>query len=343
MHASYAQARLQLEGEIMSKCFTYRTLSLALAVMATACGGAAESGSTLEEAERPSETPASREELVRTLEQNPKDSAAREALQQLDEQADIDFGLLHKMEAMDGHEVRFFEPSPGNILVLEKYDLHELERAPRANETEGPATIDRIWARVAGDAPMPQALVEAQARQVRWVSEAELQAIIAADKAPSQDGELPDAPASVPSEMIEKHVTSDGNHFSGAQNGCGLTGAPRLAQWCWRNVTGNWGNKMHDITGHSSALAMYAGNLMTWRTRFDDSLHFTTVAPGQFWSWQGTSGSTCALPGVCWMHDGYWNVELQSADLNVDLWHWGGSFSDAGWPGPTLPVYHPEL
>jgi hypothetical protein len=313
--------------------------------MANACAGAAESGSIPEEAKSSSESPDARSELVRRLEQDPNDSAAQEALRGLDEQADVDFGLLHKMAAMDGHEVRFFEPSPGSVLVLEKYTLDQMARAPRPTQLEAnaPASLDQIWTRVAGDSPMPPALVEAQARQVRWVSEAELDSLMASDRTPQEEG-VWQPPAIVPAEdKVEKHVTNDGNHFTGAQNGCGLTSTPRVAQWCWTGATGPWHAKWKDITGHSSALAMVSGNLMTWRTRFNDSLNHTTVRPGEFWIWQGTSGSTCTLPGVCWMHDGYWNLELQNADVNVDIWHWGGSFSDAGWPGPVLPVYHPEL
>lgn len=294
-----------------------------------------------------------RAELDRILEEDPGNKSAWEELEALDQQADEDFGILLEMRAIDGHEVRFFEPSPGSILVLHKYTENETVDGPSPAAKDA-ASLEEIWANVAGSAPMPTVLSEALARRIRWVDEAEFQALVASSQSPEVRTGADPAPGTPEqrehlgptggsNELVPKHVTSSASHFINDQNGCGLTSSPRPAQWCWTNVTGRWGVVGSGMTGQSSALAMYDGIVMTWKTRYEGSTHRTVVLPGNFWYWQGISGSTCVLPGVCWMHEDEWEMELENAGTGVDEWHWGGSFSDAGWPGPLLPTYHPEL
>jgi hypothetical protein len=297
-------------------------------------------------------SPGRRGELHEILRNDPTDDAAWAELAELDRMEDEAFGLLLEAKAVDGHLVKFFEPVPGRIVVMEKYT----GQRPKERATDGaPPSLEQIWSRVTGGLEMPQVLVEAEERRVRHLAEAEAELLAAEAESPSPAdqsagpsspiavGEASDGSPNWPGLSLQ-HVTSSGSHFRDDQDGCDLQSGPVVESWCWLNRTGNWFEGFNNVSGHASALAMFGGNLMTWRTKVNSTTHNTTIQPGEFWELHNVAGSFCwPVPLICSMDDDNFSGEILDADVQIDLWHWGGSFSNPDWPGPAQPDYHPEL
>lgn len=79
------------------------------------------------------------------------------------------------------------------------------------------------------------------------------------------------------------------------------------------------------MEGMNAALAMFAGNQMTWRTTADGTSTNTTIRPNEMWS---ISAYVVYCTPWCWELDGKYGQQLLDAEVFVDMWHWGGAIYD---------------
>jgi len=171
---------------------------------------------------------------------------------------------------------------------------------------------------VHGAEALPAALVAAERRNAEQREEG-------APEASSPPAPMAGAPTradarSAPT-VTPQHVTSSGAHFRDDQHGCSPLNKPSW-QFCWLNRTGNW-RESQKATQTFQALAMFAGGVMTWKSNST----VNTVLVGEFWTGSAVGRKYCPLIGPCVLRNGDMTWEILDADLQVDQWHWGGSFS----------------
>jgi len=281
-------------------------------------------------------SPGRRGELMQILRYTPDDPQASAELAELDHQGELAFGLVAEVEPGPGRIVKFFEPEPGLVWVREKHGVSESS----AFVGLGPdATAQDLWAHLRGEEEMPKALAAAASR------EAELLANRYAPRAPVNMQQQDDEPApdhlldhgglgqplpSSPDDLIEKHAGS-AVHFISDHNGCAGLTSDEIHDWCWVERSGGWkeGRSSAEVMGAS--LAMFSGNVMTWRNQVGDAVDTATVRPGEHWNTFGRGAFQC-VP-FCWVSDVKVSSEIKDAEAFVDMWHFGGAIGSNGWAG----------
>jgi hypothetical protein len=266
-----------------------------------------------------------RRRLLAILRDSPNDQDASNQLAELEGQEDSEFGLIAQGENDQGHLVKFFEPKPGHLLIIQRY-YHGSVPENR------PTTISELWEDVANGQEMPSALKALDNTQKEAIKQR------LADGGPEYrepegpftfenepEDAFPPGHLPAPSKTLA-HVTGSGVHFHDDQLGCAVDFTADVnTAWCWLERSGGWFVFRDPAEGMNSALSMFAGNLMTWRTTVDGAVTNTTIRPNEMWSIDVYIGYCTPW---CWELDTDYGLQLLDAEAFVDMWHWGGAIYD---------------
>jgi hypothetical protein len=316
---------------------------LALAVCVTACGaeynalpddatGAQADGMPIAEAgDGIQNSTGRRAELHEIYKQNPSGSAAQAALDELramDRASWEQTGLLLEVELGPGHSLYISEPSPGRISLREKSGPLD-ESVIAKTELWPDGNVRTLYEALRPGEALPEVLSaalqrrdEAAASTTEALEPGEDEAT--ASQPPAGQPMLAEQPDLLPQKQLT-HVAS-GPHFRDDQHGCIPLLNPSRT-FCWLTRTGNW-LESKKSTKTSQTLAMVSGNLMTWRTREDEGESFTTVHPNELWTWSAEGKLACDIFNTCEYKARTLEGQVLDAEVNVDIWHFGGSFSN---------------
>lgn len=263
-----------------------------------------------------------RRRLLGVLKEAPNDQEANDQLAELEGAEDVAFGLIARRENDSGHLVKFFEPKPGRLVIIQRYYQGSVPE-------NRPSTISELWEDVAKGEEMPPALKALDDNQ----KEALKQRL--ADGGPEvREPEVPftfeneperahlSGDFAAPSKTLA-HVVGDGDHFMDDQLGCSVDNTADIdVSWCWLERSGGWFVWRDPAEGMATALAMFSGNVMTWRVTVDGATSNTTIRPNEIWS-----VNTCIVYCTpwCWELDTDYGISLLDAEAYVDMWHWGGA------------------
>lgn len=185
---------------------------------------------------------------------------------------------------------------------------------------------------------MPDVLAAAIERQSELALEAPATSDENAEVESSEGEPWPSEKATLNSRRL-LHVTGSGQHFRDDQYGC-PTNATASSEFCWLERSGNW-RESRKATLTLMVLAMFNGNLMTWKTTVSHNSDVVTVYPGEFWTFHGAGPLSCFI-GCFTRLERTMTGEILDAEPYVDMWHFGGMWSnDYAWLAPFVaPAPH---
>lgn len=189
---------------------------------------------------------------------------------------DIAMNLVARLEVQPNELVEFYEPSPGQIMVM---GAGAPTAAPIGEQTaDESADAGTIWSALTADAPMPEALVaaleRADARQLTSHNTPRQRPLVTNQSEFSKD---PNAPKPHAADLNEAaHLTSDwcdSTYYSTNVSGYGgiLGSCPT---WdfnvCWNHVTGNGWASHTDANLQRANVCPYRGTV-TFAVSADES------------------------------------------------------------------------
>lgn len=173
-----------------------------------------------------------------------------------------------------GHQVSFFEPFPGDLVVVERRQhwQHSVVHQD-LQESGGP----EIFRQLSAGREVPEALIAAHQRGLNRLSEPEAHALIPAGDSPhpASDGML-----------SLQHATDQGSHFSGEFDNAGNHGLCErqpadVHATCLTNKTGDWYSANVSAHGVAFRAGVYRGWL-TWTVTYNNQqLYQGVVSPGE--------------------------------------------------------------
>jgi len=249
-----------------------------------------------------SEELALRNRLTDRLNANPADQGAIAELAELDRLTDARVGLIYKLVVGEGHELAFFEPTYGELNLMEtapltadlltsaldssKVNIHDLFAAARPGE-DVPAVLRALQTRVdEASSALPTTASEARA-----TSDAK--------------------PQLVPGGSKLAHATSSGTHFEVDHGGCPAFGAIR---WCFVNATSNFTKSATNVISSRQIIANYGTTTFTFTITVSSLQESRTIAVGEVRSFSKFASTRGAASGRV------------GGATSASRWHFGGYF-----------------
>jgi hypothetical protein len=248
----------------------------------------------------------------------------RAALVELRPRLDALNHLVARVEVKPGHFISFYEPEPGMIGISEQGPAGE---APLLGGNDlRDNTAVQLYQRFAADAPVPEALLRAQERDVAArVSEvpADNDSALGKDFAVSEM-QAPTTDAAGIARQQQSLTGADGPWW--AANVCYDTGD-------FRGCYPNWANGGYAYASAKTSffqVAPYSGDLVSVRFQYEGSTRFTDpVFNGGWGSWWWHSDSFWDCCGICACGTRDYNRRSHRWDIlnaSGDAFHWTFSF-----------------
>ena len=228
------------------------------------------------------------------LEANPSDLVAIKGLADLDRKEDARLGLLYRLELAEGQKISFYEPEPGALVIVESGSIDDNFYLSQFHDAI--PRFDQAFADLAPEEPVPQALLDAQARL---------------DELREIEGEPIDATTSIPDvappSLQETHATTSGSHFENSHDGC----PGGIIEYCWLNRTNDYSNAFINAISAIMRVAAYRGSF-DFTFQMAPFIQAGGIAEGEV-KMYGQSVSTRA------------NASGTIQGATGDGWHYGGA------------------
>lgn len=304
----------------------YATVLL-LCGQVVACGNAADPQDPTPAVGEPQASATStgrRGELIAAYREQPGNQSIIDELEALDRESREQAGQIMEIEVAPDHVVYVLEPKEGGLLLLEG-GKRPATSVVAGFDVDSPQPLTRLFAALRPGEALPAVLAEAEQRHEAG-SDADVDAL-EGESAPAVPMEGAPAPAMAPAaagpSVTPQHVTSSGGHFRDDQHGCVIVDEP-VRSFCWLERSGGW-SEPQKATHSTQVLAMFAGDIMTWRLNNT----FKIVRPGDFFVGSPISRKHCPIIPItpCVLRNMDMISHLADAETFVDMWHWGGSYS----------------